>query len=403
MTTTSHKWTFAPRFRRNSFGWQSQPAIKRVKEALSEIKKVAKKDKALAAEGAVILLEKLVPAIEEVDSSSGAMGATVYSSLAQLAQLIAKADVDDLQRDQWLKRLWAAYEADGYGYLDTLGDHWGTLCGSPAIASQWADGFMFRVRRYWQEEGKHGNYYNGVVACLSSLLAAGRHQSLIDLLEHDPSTFWPHQRYGFLALAALGKSDEALKYAEKCRSPNDEHDIDRDCEKLLLQIGETEQAYQKYAMHTNQSNTRINTFRAIAKKYPDKDKAEILMDLIGSTPGSEGKWFATARKLGFMDLALRLAQKSPCDPATLNRAAKDTLLSDPKFAHGVAMAALHWLCQGWGYEITNFDVLESYRYAIQAADTLGFKQQAYQEITTMVNDAGKDGKFIKRVLGPHLN
>jgi hypothetical protein len=97
MTTPTHKWTFAPRFRRNSFGWQSQPAIKRVKEALSEIKKVAKKDKALAAEGAVTFIEKLVPAIEEVDSSSGAMGATVYKSLAQLAQLIAKADVDDAQ------------------------------------------------------------------------------------------------------------------------------------------------------------------------------------------------------------------------------------------------------------------------------------------------------------------
>ncbi len=136
-----------------------------------------------------------------------------------------------------------------------------------------------------------------------------------------------------------------MKYAEKCRSPNDERDVDRDCENLLLHIGETEQAYQKYAMHTNQSNTRINTFRAITKKYPDKDKAEILMDLIGSTPESEGKWFATARKLGFMELALRLAQKSPCDPATLNRAAKDTLDSDPKFALGVAMASLHWLCQ----------------------------------------------------------
>ena len=156
-------------------------------------------------------------------------------------------------------------------------------------------------------------------------------------------------------------------------------------------------------MYTNESNTRINTFRAVAKKYPHKDKSEILMDLIGSTPGSEGKWFATARKLGFMDLALRLAQKSPCDPTTLNRAAKDTIESNPEFAHGVAMASLHWLCQGWGYEITNFDVLESYRHAIQSADALGVKQQTYQEITDMVNTAGKDGKFIKKVLGPHLD
>jgi hypothetical protein len=403
MTATIHKWTFAPRFRRNSFGWQSQPAIKRIKEAMAEIKKVAKKDKALAAEGAVTFIEKLVPAIVEVDSSSGAIGAAVYGSLTQLAQLISKADVEDTQRDQWLKRLWASYEADEYGYLDNMGDHWGTLCGSPAIASQWADSFTFQVRRYWQEKQKRGNYYNGVVACLSSLLAAGRHQDLLDLIKHDPSTFWPHRRYGFLALAALGKNDEALQHAEQCRSPNDEQDIDRDCENLLISIGEVEQAYQKYAMHTNESNTRINTFRAIAKKYPDKDKAEILMDLIGSTPGSEGKWFATARKLGFYDLALRLAQKSPCDPKTLNRAARDTVESDPQFALGISKASLHWLCEGWGYEITRLDVLELYQYILKSAKALDLKQQVIQEVNEMVIGAGKDGKFVKDVLGRHLS
>jgi len=44
-----HKWEFRARFRRNAFGWKSQPAIKRVKEAVSEIKKIGRKDKVLAA------------------------------------------------------------------------------------------------------------------------------------------------------------------------------------------------------------------------------------------------------------------------------------------------------------------------------------------------------------------
>jgi hypothetical protein len=125
--------------------------------------------------------------------------------------------------------------------------------------------------------------------CFSSLLAAGRNQDILDLLEHAQYTFWSDHRHGFLALAALGKNDEALKFAEKCRSPNDEYRIDRDCENFLISIGEIEQAYQRYAMHTNEANTRINTFRAVVKKYPQKDKTEILMDLIDSTPGSEGK------------------------------------------------------------------------------------------------------------------
>ena len=40
---TKHKWTFRARFRRHAFGWRSQPAIKRIKEAVSEIKKAARK------------------------------------------------------------------------------------------------------------------------------------------------------------------------------------------------------------------------------------------------------------------------------------------------------------------------------------------------------------------------
>lgn len=35
---SKHKWTFRARFRRHAFGWRSQPAIKRIKEAVSEIK-----------------------------------------------------------------------------------------------------------------------------------------------------------------------------------------------------------------------------------------------------------------------------------------------------------------------------------------------------------------------------
>lgn len=402
MTTPPHKWTFASRFRRGSFGWKTQPAATRVKEAVSEIKKVSRKDKVLAAEGAVKFIEKLVPAIEQVDSSSGAMGTTVYNAIDALVPIIATAEVDFKQRDLWLKRLWQAFEDDGYSYIENLADHWGNLCGSPEIASQWADSFIFQVRQYWKEDRKAGGFYNGVTPCLSCLVAAERHQELVNLLEYAPYTFWHYHRYGFLALAALGKHDDALKFAEKCRSSNDENRIDRDCEDFLISIGEVEQAYQRYAMHTNESNTRINTFRAVAQKYPSKDKAEILMDLIGSTPGSEGKWFATARKLGFMDLALRLAQKSQCDPKTLNRAARDTVESNPEFSLGVAKASLHWLCEGWGYEITSLDVLEPYRYAIQAAESLEIEKQVRQEITEMVNSAGKDGKFVKEVLGRHL-
>ncbi len=54
---------------------------KRVKEALSEIKKMARKDPVTGAEGAVLFLEKVSPAIEHVDSSSGVIGTAVNKAI----------------------------------------------------------------------------------------------------------------------------------------------------------------------------------------------------------------------------------------------------------------------------------------------------------------------------------
>ena len=60
---TKHTWIFRARFRRHAFGWRSQPAMKRIKEAVSEIKKVARKDSALGGEGAVLFLVKISLAV----------------------------------------------------------------------------------------------------------------------------------------------------------------------------------------------------------------------------------------------------------------------------------------------------------------------------------------------------
>ena len=77
---------FAPRFRRRAIGSRSHPAVQRVKEATAEVRKVATKDPALAAAGAVLFLEKISPALEQVDSSSDAIGTAVNKSHAILTQ-----------------------------------------------------------------------------------------------------------------------------------------------------------------------------------------------------------------------------------------------------------------------------------------------------------------------------
>ena len=77
----AHSWTFRSRFRASAFGWRSDLPIKRIKEAVAEIKKASRRDKVLGAEGAVIFLEKVSGALEHVDSSSGAIGTAVNRAI----------------------------------------------------------------------------------------------------------------------------------------------------------------------------------------------------------------------------------------------------------------------------------------------------------------------------------
>jgi hypothetical protein len=105
-------WTFRRRFRRNAFGWRSQPAVTRVREAVREIKGVARREPVVAADGAVEFLERVSPALAHVDSSSGAIGNAVNNAIETLVPIIRDAPAEAATRDAWLQRLWHALEAD---------------------------------------------------------------------------------------------------------------------------------------------------------------------------------------------------------------------------------------------------------------------------------------------------
>ena len=403
--TKSHKWMFTARFRTNAFGWKgSNLACKRITEAVSEIRKTARKDPLLGAEGAIKMMEKVWPALQHVDSSSGALGAAVHHAVGDLIDLVADAPADEKTRAKWLDRLWKAFNDDGVGFLDVLGERWGDVCKTPSIASQWADELLPVVRRTWKA-ARPGTFshFSGTAACLSCLLAAGRHEELLDLIETAPRISWDHRKYGVDALLAMGRKGEAIKYARASCGFNDNPTvIDRVCEGILISSGLHEEAYRQYGLMVNRGGTNLATFRNIAKKYPMKKKVQILEDLIETTPGEEGKWFATAKSLGMLPLALKLAYLSPCDPRTLNRAARDYVEKDPNFALGAAIAALHWLTQGHGYEISASDVLSAHDYAMKAAEKLGLKEQVGEDIKTIVGQDTSPGLFVKDVLGKFL-
>ncbi len=371
-STLPHKWQFAPRFKRNAFGWRSDTPIQRIKEALAEIRQVGKKDLALAAEGAIVLLGKLSPALMGVDSSSGALGSWVNRAIQTLAPVIANAPVTPAVRQKWLRKLWQALDEDEMPYIESLGDYWGELCAGPELASTWADELLPTVQSVWSPTAPDHGYFKGTTACLSALLAAGRHEELLALIAMKPRPWWHDRRWGVKALVTMGRRAEALRYAEEPAVINDpQWQIAQTCEEILLSSGMADEAYRRYAVLANESTTNMATFRAICKKYPHKLPADVLHDLVASTPGSEGKWFAAAKDAGLYLVAIDLIQRSPADPRTLTRAARNFCTNQPGFATECALAALRWISRGHGYEITAGEVQEAFDALIAATHATG--------------------------------
>lgn len=400
---TRHKWTFASRFRRHAFGWRSQPAIARIKEAVSEISGVARHDTLLAAEGAVLLIERLSPALEHVDSSSGAIGSAVNHAIDSLAEIIASAPADPKTRDRWLGRLWEAYQSDQIPYIETLGDHWGDLCGSPAVAARWADELVGLCRMAFNPDPNVRGYFHGTTACLSALLAAGRHQDILDLLAINPRTIWHYRQYGVRALAATGRAADAVRYAEEGRGLNDSPvAVARVCEDILLSTGQRDEAYRRYGLIANRAGTYAAWFRAVRKKYPERTPVEVLDDLVAETPGEEGKWFAAAKDAKLFDKAIALANRTPCSPQTLTRAARDFAETNPTFALEAGATAIRWLAQGHGYDVTALDVHSAYMHTMSAARRAGRAQEVRNLIRQYVAD-GPLREFMTKVLGRQLD
>lgn len=396
-----HEWEFRARFRRHAFGWRSQPAIKRIKEAVSEIKAVARKDKLLAAEGAVLFLEKVSPALEHVDSSSGAIGTAVNNAIAALVDIIAAAPADEATREKWLERLYEAHAADEIPYIERLADYWDELCASPELASRWADQLIGITRLALSPDKDLRGHFHGTTACLTSLYAAGRYDELIELLRHED--FWHYKRWAVKSLAAQGKKAEAIRLAESCRSRwASELDIDRLCEEMLLSSGLAEEAYERYGLRANRASTYAAWFRAVCKKYPHKKANEILDDLVAETPGDEGKWFAAAKDAKLFDEAIALANRTPCSPQTLTRAARDFEEKRPEFAIEAGMAALRWLVEGYGYEITGLDVLNAYAHTMRAAENARRAEETHGRIRDLVARESFGERFVTKVLGRRL-
>ncbi|WGG48865.1 hypothetical protein [Rugamonas sp. DEMB1] len=408
LMATAYKWQFAPRFRRNAFGWKSSTPILRIKEALTEIKTVAKKEPVLAAEGAVLFLEKLAPAIEQVDSSSGGIGSAVNRAIETLVPIIAKADAARPVREKWLDRLWDALQEDNMPYLEYLGEFWGELCATPELASKWAEYLSPTLTTMWDHCARSGEYgyFKGTDVCLSALYAAGRHDELLTLIDKSEYRHksWHNRVWGAKALAKMGRRAEAIHYAEDSKGMNAPLTaIAAFCEGVLLESELADEAYARYAVAATYATTNLATFKAIVKKYPGKPRETILRDLVASQPGQEGKWFAAAKDAGFFELAIELANRSPADPRTLIRASRDFAVERPEFALAAGMTALRGIANGWGYDITGIDVLDAHAAVMAAAGAAGVDETVVRaDVRELITASGTGGEFVLKFLARQL-
>ena len=178
----------------------------------------------------------------------------------------------------------------------------------------------------------------------------------------------------------------AVAYADGCRTAEgyDDRQIDRYCEDVLIKCGRADDAYHRYGLKTATGPTYLAIFRDTVKRYPNRDRRQVLLDLI-ETRGDRGKWFAAAKDAGFLDVALLCARDYAAEPATLVRAARDFAAKEPKFAAEVGLVALGRLLNGGGYDPEVSLVQDAFGHFMGAASRIGAFDWAKQQVQALID------------------
>ena len=77
-------------------------------------------------------------------------------------------------------------------------------------------------------------------------------------------------------------------------------------------------------------------------------------------------------------------------------------VAEPPFAIEAGIAALRWLVEGYGYEITSVDVLEAYDHTMEAAGNAGRVEEAERRIRELLPMEGAGSSFVGRILSGKL-
>ncbi|MDO5576333.1 MAG: hypothetical protein Q4F84_04585, partial [Fibrobacter sp.] len=414
---SKHKWEFTSFLKSGIYKWNgSALASRHFNSAINEIWDVSEHDSATAAKGAVIFIEKCYRAIKNIDSSNGAIGGAVNNALTELTTIIAQAELSPDERMELTEKIWATWRCEGYGYYDILGELWPKMCAVKEVLNYWADKFLPVTKQtltstdtglddYDDEEEEDDDEEDeteekdddlegkGSRICFACLFEAGRYDEILDLLRISTRNYFDYKKYEIKVIAAKGDIDQAIKMLDECMknsyvSPYQAAYLG---ENLLLSNGRIEEAYQRYAFNMPFSRTGLATFSSICKKYPQISPQRILKDLIDYDEGNEKRYFAAARKIGMIDLAIEIAEKYDVEPKTLTTACKDYIAKEPNLSLQFGLMALERYANGFGYEPEFGDIRKCYELILIAAQKAGKEKEIAEQIKFFVdNDNSKN-------------
>jgi len=395
-----HKWAFKPGMRAGAFGWRgSAKAIERLKSASTEIRAVRRTDPVAAAEGVIALAERIWPAFQHIDTSSGALGGAVRRTQEQLLPILVEAPADEPTRAVWLERLRRAILDDGVDYLAPISDRFGEIAAFPALQNAHADRDLDLVRAAWSDHAGFSHVPTATLT-LSCLLEAGRHAELLALLAEKKTRLWFNEKFAAEALLRQGREGDALARAmalmEGDRQPWGHHEIIRFCENILLRQDKADDPYRRFGLPSVSGNTWLAMWRDLVKRYPDRDPRGILEDLI-ALHGRKGKWFAAAKTAGYLDIALDCASDPEAAPATLIRAARDFADKNPAFAAQVALHAIAHLLAGRGFDAIPLDIDEAINHFMAASRQIDRRAWGMAELRQMADRQAGDDLMTRRL------
>lgn len=384
--TPKHAWTFARHFRAHAYGWKgSRLAAKRLREAVTEIRAVARKDAALGMEGAVLLVERFVAAVCNVDDSWGVLGTALNREFERLQPVLSAPSVEARWRRALLRRLLDAWHADEYGYLAILPEVFPRFVSTPEEARDLIADFERRAeehdRRAEQIQAvEFGWSYPATVervardayrqmAAELELRFLNPQRALELALAHD---FYDGGVTLARALLTQGRRDDAWAVLQAGLSdPRGLSRLQATWFTLLVEAGELEAAYET-GVRRLADRVTLEQFRRICKGLPDVDRARLAHDALALTPEHEkGRWFATLNSLALFDVAAELARDHEVAPETALRAATRFRGTQPVLAFESYVAAARGIAL-WGEHQNDWYLAELVvRPALVFAESLG--------------------------------